>query len=348
MGKSHDHLIPYGDGLAINWLNYRFLWYDGYGLFGTYNVEALLNQGVQVHPYLVEMLEWPLPVRLASGFDPSLLTIALMPPYEMKHTQARVWNFTMYEGTGLDQRWMNGIRDYAERVIVPHEWFKDVLLDHHVKVPIHIIPGGTCPRRYPVTGTSPYQRTGVYTFLALGDRGGRKGHDMVMRAFFRAFENVNDVRLIIKFRSTARLRYSASMSDKRLSFWYEDVLDMNDVYAQADCYAFPSAGEGWGMPPREFAMTGKPTICTNWSGLTDGIDQWAYPIGYTMEPANLRTKCGEWALPSEDELVDRMRWCYDHPDDARQFGLSAAQWLRENQTWDHAAQKLVNLIREYA
>jgi hypothetical protein len=40
-----------------------------------------------------------------------------------------------------------------------------------------------------------------------------------------------------------------------------------------------------------------------------------------------------------------MRTCYEQPYAAHQFGRQAAKWLSVNQTWDHAAEALIALLR---
>jgi glycosyltransferase involved in cell wall biosynthesis len=185
-----------------------------------------------------------------------------------------------------------------------------------------------------------------YTFLAFGDRGTRKGMDTAWQAFYKAFEDNPDVRFVVKSRPSSLREFCTAFGDKRVSLWREDVQSLARVFSQVDCFVFPTKGEGWGLPPREAACMGKPVICTAWSGTAD-CEHWAMPIKkYTMRPANIKGK-GEWAVPDVDETAEHMRWCFEHREDARQRGLKAAQWLRENQTWDHSAKALKALIEEW-
>ena len=180
----------------------------------------------------------------------------------------------------------------------------------------------------------------------------RKGTMTAWMSLFEAFGSSEDVRLVIKTRKDGMLGIDTDSFndwDSRISVWKEDVADVADVYREADCYVFPSSGEGWGMPPREAAMMGLPVITTNWSGLSVGIEHWALPItNYEMMPSMLKTKDAFWAVPDTHEVAQKMRWCYEHQDDAKAFGLSASQWLRENQTWKHSAQQIIDLLEVYS
>jgi len=331
---------------ALNWMNYRYINVDGYGLFGLNFIQALHRAGVQVSPYAVYQAEWPGWLQMLAGIDWSRLTIALMPSYELRPGCGRVWNFTMYEGTGLEDRWTPALNKHAERLLVPHEFLIDVFRAHGATVPIHVIPGGTDPLAFPVSPISPYETGRPYTFLALGDRGARKGWDIAWQAFYQAFGDDPNVRFMVKMRKDSKPMLNLSASDRRLSVWREDAVSMLPVYEQVDCFVFPTRGEGWGMPPRECAMTGKPVICTRWSGVEAGIDHWALPVSVDKMVDSQLKGNGQWAFPNIEETAHLMRWCYEHRDEARQKGLKAAQWLRDNQTWDHAAGKLLNLISE--
>jgi len=346
--------------LALNWLNYRMIKEDGYGRFGVHFVRALARAGVRVTPGLMSMLEMPGDLLRMTALDFSRLTIALMPPHELKAVPGRLINFTMYECTRLRKGWIDQINNLCERVIVPAPWLLEVLDSHDCAVPMHAVPGGIDPHEFPVVhrnGNRPY------TFLALGDRGTRKGWDIVWQAFYKAFgDDTRDVRLVVKSRSGG-IRWGngdsrvwidfSNTRDTRLSAWSDDADTMLDVYAQTDCFVFPTRAEGWGLPPREAAATGLPVLAPRHTGTEIGLDDWAIPLEkYTWRnvPKAMMAepypdgRYAQWATCDVDEVADKMRWCYENQDDARALGLKAAQWLRDHQTWDHAARALIDLL----
>lgn len=339
---------------AINWLNYKFIKEDGYGRYGIHMVRALTRAGVCVHPSLVEMTKLPGDLARMAGLDYSKLTISLMPPHELPAIPGRQINYTMYEANRLRKGWVDKVNDHCERVIVPAPWLVDVFDSHHVRVPVHVIHGGIEPSEFPMFRRRLGERP--YTFMTLGDRGSRKGWDVTWGAFYKAFGDSKDVRLVVKTRSGGltfeeRVRFDMTNSDRRLSAWREDVESMADAYASADCFVFPTRAEGWGLPPREAAATGLPVITTNWSGTAVGIEHWAIPIErYKMVNASIEAEpfedgsLAQWAMADEDEVAEHMRWCYEHQDEAQELGMRAAQWLRDNQTWDHSARQLIDLL----
>ena len=129
-----------------------------------------------------------------------------------------------------------------------------------------------------------------------------------------------------------------------------DVPNPADYLAMADCVAIPSRSEGWGMPHREAAMMGLPVIVTRYSGLDDGhTDEWAIVVPHTLGPVPAGTQYvrGEWCRADTDTLAQRLRWCYEYPEEAAERGRAAAAWLRANQTWEHSARALLELIEEH-
>lgn len=336
--------------MQINWLADKFDPYSGYGRMGVYLVRELLKCGVTVTPAFLSMLETPAWLRdLMYRVNFNNITITLAFGEFLPAVPGRHWGFTMYEDTSIPEGWAEIINSNCERLLVPCEHNAETFAGAGVKVPIHVVHGGTDPDEFPVL---PRGESRPYTFMCSGDGGERKGIDVAWSAFSRAFEGVEDVRLIIKCKTSSMSGiYTDAFeeSDSRIRLWKEDVDDLVSVYRQADCYVFPSYGEGWGMPPREAAMMGLPVITTRWSGLEVGIDQWAIPLNeYEMRGSRLLTKNACWAIPSIDECAKKMRWCYEHPDEARTFGTMAARWLREHQTWAHSAKRIVELLEIYS
>lgn len=325
-------------------------------------IQALQRAGVDVTPVLTKDAdddeadrapEW-MKAQLKAGRNSvnfNNLTISCVPPYFLERFPGQHWLLSMTEGSEMPDHWADSInKSGVQRVIVPCEHNAKAFREGGVKVPAHVVPGGTCPDEFPLLDGSRPDRP--YTFLALGDRGARKGWTEVYTAFLRAFKTQTDVRLIIKCRPQGNelleLMARSKDLDPRITILVADM-DMRELYASVDCFAIPSRCEGWGMPHREAAMMGLPVITQVHSGLDDGhTHEWAIPLtkGHLEAiPSRMGHIKGEWTGADVDELVDAMRWCYTNPDLASDRGSMAAGWLRANQTWQHAAQKLLDLIQ---
>lgn len=334
--------------MHINVLAHALIPEDGYGRYILHTIKGLAMQGVDVYPMLNMFSVAPQWVQRMAGFDTGRVTLSIMPAHCLTPVSGRHWLLTMTEDDSCPKGWVEHINQHVERLIVPCEHNADVFKTRGVKCPIHVVHGGTDPVEFPIL---PLAKRKDYTFLALGDRGARKGIETVWSAFFTEFKEDEPVRLVIKQRpSMTDLGLKRAFSNhKRVSFWIDDTPSLSDVFSQADCFVYPAYGDGWGMPPREASMMGLPVIATRWSGLEVGIDNWAIPIEkFEMQRSTLPHMEGNWAVPDLSEVRKHMRWCYEHQDEAKEQALNNAKWLRANQTWEHSTKTLKALLEEYA
>lgn len=337
--------------MQINWISFTYAVHDGYGRYGARMVRALSREGVEITPIAYETLKWDGWLQRLAGADYSRLTISLMASNMFKSVPGMQWGYSMYESTGLPDGWADNINKTCGLLLVPTEWMVDVFRSAGVKkaIPILVAQGGIDPEEFPVVDRRLTMNQRPFTFLALGDRAGRKGDYIAHTAFIRAFgENADPrkVRLVVKSRAENHANMCLVNNPTWYSLWRENIPNMADVFSQADCFVFPSHGEGYGMPPREAAATGMPVIATAAHGHVDrGLDNWAIPLvnnKLVKSPIG-----GEWWMPDIDEVADKMRYVYDHAEESFERGLRAAEWLRENETWRHAARHLVELIQQY-
>ena len=351
--------------MRINWMAYQYREFDGYGRFSNRFIAALARAGVAVRPTLTEMVHAPLSTNRMAGWKMNGLTIQCVPVFYAVRVPGPSWLFSMTEGSELPDKWAELIAmAMPERIVVPCEYnamaFRDGMAGIGLTIPVSIINGGTDPvefdrREYPV---GRYDGDYDYTFVALGDRGARKGWTEVWEAFYRAFgkpEETPNVRLIIKSRPVLDnglmdMIAESENPDPRIEIWREDVEDMRDVWARADCAVLPSRSEGFGMPHREAAMTGIPVVTQAYGGIDDGFaDCWSMPIidGKTERiPDSYEHIKGEWMKADVPALADKMMECFKQPRAAARFGMAASEWLANNQTWDHAAGALIRLMEE--
>lgn len=308
--------------------------YEGYGLHAVQLLRALGETGININPIQRG-------TRQHQQIGAQDVTISLLYGDYIGELPGRQWVYTMWEDTDVPQHWIAAINQHAERLIVPCQHNAELFADCGVTVPIHVVHEGIDPEQFSYVERPAREH---YTFMALGDRDNRKGWDTALLAFNDAFTASEPVRLVIK----ARL-FPFQFGDERVSVWCADVPDMRDVYREADCFVFPSRGEGWGLPAREAAATGLPVLATRWSGLCEGIEEWAIPLTqYSMVRSRMPSLNGYWAQVNHRYLADMMRWVYENQEEARCIGRRASDWLRQNQTWTHAAEQMKGLLDAYA
>jgi hypothetical protein len=100
--------------------------------------------------------------------------------------------------------------------------------------------------------------------------------------------------------------------------------------------------------------TGIPAIMTGWGGFLEFHDPKAsILLDYTMVPATefsetvYKEPCGDWAEPSLDDLVTKMRWAYENQDKIKEMGNFAKDYVRDNWTWEKTQPRFYELLDKY-
>lgn len=330
-----------------------FTSYGGYGIVNTLLAKYLKRVGVDVsiHAKFAPKTgsdEWKILNReerslFCKSFVKRRIGIIQTNPFDfdMLDTEIKI-AVTMCESDGVSHSWPEKLNS-MDYIIVPNEFCKRVFIKSGVTKPIKIISYGADAEKFDYC-ERPKRK--VFTFGIVGylDATDRKGAFDVIRAFTSEFEADEPVRLILKS-SEANFGYYSNFSDKRITTIARNLnyQDLSELYRILDCFVFPSKAEGIGLPPQEAMLTGLPVILTNWSGMEDiaksDISYPLNPIRFEKRP-NFIEQDGHWAIIDIQELMYWMRYVYEHQNEAKNKGKKAAQFMRENFSWDKCAGKL--------
>lgn len=241
---------------------------------------------------------------------------------------------TMFESTTLPDGWVE-VLNRCHLVVVPStangQWF----YDNGVRSSLAVLPLG-------VSEAFQYQwrpeKPPVTRFLAIADRGRRKGWHLAGFAFNYAFGDRQDVELVLKCRKDG---LPFVMGNPNMSLIAEDYSDeqMNTLYGTCDYMIFPTAGEGFGLPPREFAATGGIAIATAFGGTFDELYKWGIPIhDYRRVLAwkgdkDWHGKLGEWAEVDVEGLARILRRLVDQPAYTNQDRQRVSEYVRNQYQW---------------
>ena len=241
---------------------------------------------------------------------------------------------TMFESTKLLDGWTENLNRCAA-VIVPAQFLVNVFRSNCVKAPLHVLPLGVSsefiskPRLRTLSPKRPL------TFLAIADRGARKAWDKALFAFEEAFGDDMRYKLILKSRKP-----SFSIANPNIEQIGRDMSNeqLAKLYRRADVMIFPSCGEGFGLPPREFAATGGIALATNWGGTADALQMWGVELPFKLETAwrdnrKWYGKQGQWANVNQNELVAKLRRVADYFDNFAEDAMKAAKFVAEQYQW---------------
>ena len=279
-----------------------------------------------------------------------------------KNTGRYKIGYTMLETTGIPGDWVKECNRMDE-IWVPSSFNVQTFRDSGVRVPIQVMPLGIDPDYYNQNIVS-YKNNRKYTFLSIFEWGERKAPELLLRAYSRAFTGKDEVVLICKVNNSDS---SISVENEvrklglpgngpEIIFLYNtdfEDYEMPALYRSSDCFVTAARGEGWGMPILEAMACGLPAIATAWSAQTDFLNE---DNGFPVRVEKLvdaKAKCRyyegfRWAQADEEHLIQRMRWVYEHREEAARKGRLASEYVRREFTWDKAAEKMEERLKTLA
>lgn len=256
--------------------------------------------------------------------------------------------YTMFESSRIPPAWFYHLQK-ADLIITPSKFCHDLFRDcgfENIKIPL-----GYDENVFKLRKRKKWR---PFTFLHYDAFNPRKGWDEVLLAFIEEFGENEPVRLIFK----TALRKSPEMASgfpKNIKVIAKDYSpkDLSWLLGEADCFVFPSRGEGFGYPPLEALATGCPTIIPNSSGMAEYFNP-----RYFME---VKTKGKIPALydrfdPDEagsmddidrESLKKAMRDAYQNREDHFSDAVFGSIWVRENYTSAKTAQLLKEQLEKF-
>lgn len=232
----------------------------------------------------------------------------------------------------------------ADGIIVPSS-FNKRMIDGKIDKPVHLIREGLDLSRY--NSEEKELSEGTFKFLSVFQWLPRKGYDILLEAYFKEFQDHEDVALVIK---TSSLNYEVVPSSKILGdiakvkkkfgkkvpvyvlptyVKYKEILEL---YNECDSYVCTSRAEGYCIPALEAMASNLPLIITGWGGQTDFANHDnAYLLDYNLSPVPPQWYTGDfqphqvWAEPSVEHLQSMMRRVYENRHEAKEKAKKAKQ-----------------------
>lgn len=267
----------------------------------------------------------------------------------------------------LPQDWVRGAQG-ADEVWAYSRFVREVYARSGVPAErVRVVPLGYRPEIFQPEGPQyPLQTEKTHRFLFVGGALDRKGADLLLQAYLRAFRREDDVCLVVKDMGTRTFYQGQTFGEAfrqaqadphapEIHYLDADLSDLElaALYRACTAVVLPYRGEGFGLSPLEGMACGRPVIVTA-GGPTD--DYATDETGLRVPQRKRYTGMAQlgpfpctgdpWQLePELDALVDALRWVRDHPDEARQRGAAAceqaAAW-----TWSSAAAELRGRLAE--
>jgi glycosyltransferase involved in cell wall biosynthesis len=231
-------------------------------------------------------------------------------------------------GVGSTER-VRAERDLADVLLAPSEFVEECLVESGVsKKQIVRLPYGADPDRFSVAEP---QHDGLFRVLFVGSVSARKGVRYLLEAWRRL--ELRDAELILVGAADAFGR--KLIADAPSSVRWVGCVGGHEVqqyFANADAFAFPSLAEGSALVTYEALASGLPVVTTTSSGsvVRDGVD------GFVVAPRDV------------DAICDRIEALWRDRDLGRRLGLSGRSLIESEYTWRHYGRRLDDVYRRFA
>ncbi|MDX8512385.1 glycosyltransferase [Mesorhizobium captivum] len=272
----------------------------------------------------------------------------MVSPINMLHHYA-------WEESGFPLEWVEQFNKHLQAITCLSPHVEKILIDHGVTVPLSVSGCGVDHWDRVVTDPTFQTSPAHFKFLHVSSCFPRKGADLLLEAYGRAFSSRDNVALIIKTFPNPHNeidRWVREAVGDRTDFPNVQIIiedfdnsRLKALYEACDVLVAPSRAEGFGLPMAEAMMSGLPVITTAWGGQLDFCKpEIAWLVDYQFERAQTHFGLSDsvWATADVDHLAETMRSVFELPKEElrRRAALGRKKLLREFR-WSGVAQRLV-------
>lgn len=292
------------------------------------------------------------------------LAVNLIPPPALPCWGKYTVLYTTLESSTVHEGFMRRCKQFDEVWVPCKANIKSMLKAGFPRTKLQYCPEGVYPEFWtPYTKRLKKYESKKFTFFFNGDWSYRKGLDVLIKTYCKAFIPTDNVRLLLlvhyqgnsKEKSEDRitqefhelLKLNSIYKYPEIKFIWEFIPDpyMPDLYNCSDIFAFPTRGEAWGLPAIQSMACEKPVICTEYGGHLDYCNSKnSYLIKVDkFDTIDDKTNCvvdfyrdQKFAFINEKHFIKTLQYCYQHQDEVKQRGKRAREHIIKYFKWQTA------------
>lgn len=276
--------------------------------------------------------------------------------------KGKYYSYSFFELDTLSNKEIKHL-SVPDHIFASSEWAKSIISNHNVTADISVVPLGVDrnifdEQKYPIE--KPYEK---YTFLNIGKWEIRKGHDILLDLFQKAFPTEQDVELWMVaaehtngYSKEAELKQwkAMYMVDPRIKICtgVNDQIQIAQIISESSCGLYPSRAEGWNLELLETMSMNRPVIATNYSSHTEFCTQ---ENSLLVEVDELEEAYdgkaflgqGKWAkigVDQKDQIIEHMRHSYKTRVNTNESGVLTAK----KYSWMNSALSMYGVLSNAA
>lgn len=245
-----------------------------------------------------------------------------------------------------------------DEIIVCSQWAKEIVQRYLPSKPVHTVPLGVDRS---IFYQSNQQRTDKYIFFTIGKLEYRKGHDLIVSCFNKAFTKEDNVELKLMINNPflsqeVGQEWKNTYLKSNLNVSFQNSVnthaDVANFINSCDCGIFISRAEGWNLELLESMSCSKPVIATNYSGHTEFCDTYNSRLVEIKDTEPAYDKMGgmwfrgqgNWAelcYDQEEQIIEHMRYMYKNNIKYNEHGRITA----EKFTWNNSIKHIKRILK---
>ena len=295
--------------------------------------------------------------------DADITSRNLYPPRVSKmHSRLNTLHAYAWEESGFPLDWVDEFNQNLQGMTVNSNHVKKIMVDHGVTVPVAVSSLGVDHWQRVVVDQEFSIQAKSFCFLHVSSCFPRKGADVMLQAYGRAFRATDDVTLVIKTFANPHNNIHIWLAElQRDDPNFPDVkiieTDLSDsqlkaLYLQCQVLIAPSRAEGFGLPMAEALLSGLAVVTTGWGGQNDFCtleNSWLIDFEFVRAQSHFDLWVSAWAEPDENHLCQLLQEVYKTPLQQRLQRTEVGRKLLLDQfSWSQAAKRVVDAARQWS
>ncbi len=274
-----------------------------------------------------------------------------------------------WDESGFPTEHVRAFNSSLNLVTVTSQFVAKILRDNGVRTPIRVVGDGVdqisrrdriCNTAQPNLLASKFNVQNEFCFLHVSSGHARKGVDVLLNAWAKAFHREDNVVLVIKTSPNPHQKIGAKIAalsesnpnHARIVLIDEELAEQAtyELFQRADVIACPTRGEGFGLPMAEAFAVGKPVITTAYGGQMDFCNSqnaWLCDFDFAYAQTHLNIPSSVWAEPRLESLIECLRSAHAASSEERTSrGKAGRSYVLSNFSWKNVAQRVRAAVAE--
>ena len=275
-------------------------------------------------------------------------------------SKINIFNSYGWEESAFPKEYVKSFNQNLTGIIAVSHYVKKVLITNGVSIPIKVINNPVDHMLHITPKPYKLKTTKTFRFLHISSCFPRKGVDILLEAYAKAFTSDDDVVLIIKTFPNPHNNIEEQIANIQKTFPNPPQIEVINkdldetqiawLYKNSDTLVAPSRGEGFGLPMAEAMLFDLPVITTGFGGQADFCAQkTSWLIDYTFQRAKTHINLFDsyWIEPKIDSLKHLLQEQTKLTTaQKKQKTHRAKQIVSQEFTWDNYLNKTVSFIKE--